>query len=101
MDKPWKNNERKIAAYIGGERVPVSGRARGYAPDIKHPWLSIEVKLRMRVPAWIKNGMDQAKQSVRGDQIPCLIIREKFQRVDDALVCISLKDFRESILDDD
>ncbi|KKK54625.1 hypothetical protein LCGC14_3082850, partial [marine sediment metagenome] len=47
-----------IAKYIGGERVPITGRQRGDVPDIKHNWLSVEVKLRMRIPEWIKNGID-------------------------------------------
>ena len=94
----WKDNERMIAKYIGGERVPVSGRARGDQPDIKHPWMSIEVKLRMRIPSWIKNGIDQAEKSKVGHQMPVLIIREKGQRVDDALICVRLKDFRDRYL---
>jgi hypothetical protein len=40
----WKQAERSIAALLGGERVPVTGRQRGDAPDIAHPTLSIEVK---------------------------------------------------------
>jgi len=98
LDKAWKKNERMIAKYISGERVPVSGRARGDQPDIKHPWMSIEVKLRMRIPSWIKNGIDQAEKSKVGHQMPVLIIREKGQRVDDALICVRLKDFRDRYL---
>lgn len=40
----WKHAELEIAALLGGERVPVTGRQRGDAPDIDHPTLSIEVK---------------------------------------------------------
>ena len=94
----WKNNERMIAKYIGGERVPITGRQRGDAPDIKHHWLSVEVKLRMRIPAWIKNGIDQAEKSAVGHQMPVLIIREKFQKADDALICMTLKEFRDRYL---
>jgi len=45
-DKRWKATERRIAALLGGRRVPVSGRGRGNAPDIAHPWLALEVKDR-------------------------------------------------------
>ncbi len=45
-DKRWKATERKIAALLGGRRVPVSGRGRGDAPDIARPWLALEVKDR-------------------------------------------------------
>ena len=44
--KDWKACERKVAALLGGKRVPVSGRARGHSPDIEHERLSIEVKSR-------------------------------------------------------
>lgn len=30
----WKNVEMNIARYLGGARVPVTGRTRGSAPDI-------------------------------------------------------------------
>ena len=94
----WKDNERMIAKYIGGERVPITGRQRGDAPDIKHNWLSVEVKLRQRIPTWIKNGIDQAEKSAVGQQMPVLIIREKFQKADDALICMTLKEFRDRYL---
>ena len=98
MDKAWKKNERMVAKYIGGERVPITGRQRGDVPDIKHNWLSVEAKLRMRIPAWIKNGIDQAEKSAVGHQMPVLIIREKFQKADDALICMTLKEFRDRYL---
>ncbi len=95
----WKHNERVIAKYIGhAERVPITGRIRGNAPDIRHPWLSIEAKLRMRIPSWIKNGMDQAEKSAVGHQMPVLIIREKGQRAEDALICTTLREFRKRYL---
>ncbi len=31
----WKACERRVAELLGGERVPVSGRDRGYSPDLK------------------------------------------------------------------
>ena len=31
----WKASERRMAAIIGGVRVPVTGRARGSVPDIE------------------------------------------------------------------
>jgi len=97
-DKAWKHNERMIAKYIGGKRVPITGRQRGDAPDIEHNWLSVEVKLRQRVPEWIKDGMRQAEASKRRSAMPVLIIREKGQRVEDALICTTLKEFRDRYL---
>ena len=62
-DKRWKATERRIAALLGGRRVPVSGRGRGDAPDIAHPWLALEVKDRATLPAWLLDALDQAERS--------------------------------------
>ena len=93
--RAWKRNESDIAKYISGQRVPITGRQRGDVPDIKHSWLAIEAKLRMKISGWIKDGMNQAEEAKRGHQMPALIIREKGQRVGDALICFRLKDFRD------
>jgi len=44
--RDWKQAERRIAAILGGRRIPVSGRGRGDNPDIERPSLSVEVKAR-------------------------------------------------------
>ena len=49
--KNWKACERNVAEHLGGKRVPVSGRARGDAPDIEHPELTIECTSRRRLLA--------------------------------------------------
>ena len=91
--RAWKKNESLIADFIGGERVPVSGRARGDQPDIKHNFLSPEVKLRGSLPKWMHDAMDQAEKSAKGNQTPCVILRQKRQRVADAFVIFRLSDF--------
>lgn len=97
-DKPWKKNERMIAEAIGGKRVPVSGRTRGDQPDIEHNYLSIEVKLRASLPAWMHDAMDQATKSARGNQTPCVILRHKGQRAHDAFVVFRLEPFRKRFM---
>ncbi len=72
----WKATERTIAGRLGGKRVPVSGRERGYAPDIAHDTLSIEVKHRKELPAWLRDAMDQAVKSARPGQTPVAILHE-------------------------
>lgn len=91
--KTWKAAETAIARKLGGERVPVTGRARGSAPDIKHDWLSIEVKHWRVFPCWIRDALAQAVASVRGNQLPVAILHQKGQRYDDALIVIRLSDF--------
>jgi hypothetical protein len=94
-DKNWKKNERGTAKYIGGERVPITGRQRGDVPDIKHKWLAPECKLRKTIPGWILEGMEQAKAASRGHQLPVLIIRQSGQSIEDSLICMPLKEFRD------
>ncbi len=89
----WKAAERAIAARLGGRRVPVSGRQRGDAPDVEHEWLSIEIKHRKTLPAWLADAMDQAEKSAKGEQLPVAILHEKQQDYDDSYVVIRLSEF--------
>lgn len=90
----WKSVERAVAKYIGGERVPITGRQRGDEPDIKHWWLSVEVKTRAKVPEWIKDaGRQAAAAKKREDQLPVVILHEKHQAIKDSLVIVRAEDF--------
>lgn len=68
----WKNVEKAIAKKLrlywehiwlaefpGIDRVPITGRNRGSAPDIAHPVFSIEVKHRAKLPKWLKDDFDR------------------------------------------
>ena len=90
----WKRLERVHARIFGGERVPVTGRARGEAPDVFTKEFAIEVKMRAKLPALLEDAMDQAVKSVRGDQLPLVVIHKKGQRVDNDYVVMRLKDFQ-------
>ena len=94
-DKPWKSCERRVARYIGGERVPITGRQRGDVPDIKHNWLSPEVKYRKAVPEWIKDAMRQAEAASNPRQLPVVILVEKGQEVGEAFIMCRLREFRD------
>lgn len=102
MAKNWKAVERKIAEILGGERVPVSGRTRGWAPDILHPLYALEVKSRLRIPALLVEGMDQAVKAAEWawkregvKKLPVLIIHKDGTAYDNSLVVIRLKDIQE------
>jgi len=56
-DRRREYTERRIAALLGGARVPVGGRGRGDQPDVRHPWLSIECKDRIAPPAWLPDAL--------------------------------------------
>lgn len=98
----WKAAEREIARRLGGERVPVTGRVRGYAPDIEHPMYALEVKTRKRMPVLLADAMDQAsKASVwalakgKGHRMPMVVIHADGTHFDNALVVVRLKDARD------
>jgi hypothetical protein len=98
----WKRTELEIARRLGGERVPVSGRTRGWAPDVSHPWLAIECKERKNMPVLLATAMDQAEKSAawskkrgEGDKLPIAIVHQKGQHMANALVCMRLSDFEE------
>ena len=92
----WKHVERKIAALLGGERVPITGRQRGSAPDIEHPWLSLEVKHRTSLPSWLLDAHDQAVKSKRSEShLPVVVIHPKGKRYEESLVVLNFADFVE------
>jgi len=92
-DKRWKATERRVARILGGRRVPVSGRGRGDAPDIAHAWLSIEIKDRATLPAWLLDALDQAEASATAEQLPVAVLHRAGDRHDAALVVLRLRDF--------
>jgi len=95
-DRAWKRTERRTAAILGGKRVPVTGRQRGDAPDVPHPWLSIECKHRRALPAWIADALDQAAAaSDGGKRLPVAILHEAGERHGRDVVLIRLADFRD------
>ncbi len=91
-DKSWKVAERRVAEILGGERVPVNGRIRSSAPDIAHDTLSIEVKSRKRVPAWLTGAMEQAKASSRDGRLPVAVLHQKGKPYAGALCAMRLED---------
>lgn len=93
-NKTWKNAERRIADIIGGERVPVTGRQRGSAPDIAHPIWSIEVKHRAKLPDWLHDAMAQAVASNKGGQLPIVILHEENQPYAKSFVVVELGEFQ-------
>jgi hypothetical protein len=100
-EKGWKKAERRIAELLGGRRVPVSGRQRGDVPDVDHPILSIEVKTRRSIPAWLEDAMKQAEASARDGQVPVAVLHEHGQRYRDAFVVVRLSDLEEGEVDEE
>ena len=95
--KDWKQAERRIADILGGRRVPVSGRTCGDRPDIKHDALSVEVKSRKSLPAWMENAMQQAKAASKNGELPVAVLHQDGKRYTEALVVIRLVDFADYV----
>ena len=92
MAAAWKGTERAVAAILGGRRVPVTGRQRGDAPDVAHDRLSIEVKHRKEVPAWLLGAMAQAEAAAIGGRLPVAVIHAHGARHADGLAVLRLRD---------
>ncbi len=92
MTAQWKETERRVAALLGGCRVPVSDRGRGDAPDVAHPYLAIECKHRKSVPRWLLDAMNQATAAARGGQVPAVIIHRHGAHHAGDLVVLRLAD---------
>ena len=94
-ERSWKRTEREIAAILGGHRVPVTGRARGDVPDVAHRWLSIEVKSRRALPAWLLEAVAQARAAATEYQLPVAILHQEGSRHGLDLVVMRLSDFED------
>jgi hypothetical protein len=95
--RDWKQAERRIAAILGGRRIPVSGRGLGDNPDIEHQSLSVEVKARASFPAWLEDALRQAECSARNGKIPAVVLHQDRGKYPDALVLLRLSEFAELV----
>lgn len=96
--RSWKAGERVIAARLGGQRVPITGRERGSAPDVDHEDLAIEVKTRASLPGWLNEAMEQAEASSRDGRLPVAVIHEDWRGYKRALIVLRLGDFEDRFM---
>jgi hypothetical protein len=61
---------------------------------VEHPLLSIEVKQRQRLPAWLLDALAQAEAAARDGKLPVVVLHQAGQRYDEALCVIRLDDLR-------
>lgn len=88
----WKHAERRVANLLDGDRVGPSGTSTA---DVVTPWAAVEVKHRRRLPAWLLNAVDQARQAANELQIPLAVLHQEGQRYDDCIVAMRMADFIE------
>lgn len=90
----WKHAELRIAAILGGRRVPITGRARGDQPDIEHAYLSLEVKHRKGIPKWLLTALDQADAAAIGtSKKSAVVLHLPGTPYNHSLVIMRLEDF--------
>lgn len=88
----WKRAERAIAARIGGERIPVTGRQ---GPDIAHGRLAPEVKSRGKVPQYLYDWLAQARAGAPPGRLPVVIMHAAGRPHAGDLVILALGDLAE------
>lgn len=97
-DRTWKATERAIARRLGGRRVGNRGRN---TEDVAHSWLSVEVKSRRQLPAWLLGAMAQAEHNSPAGRLPVVVLHQVGKRHDGDLVVLRLGDFTEYMLGPD
>jgi hypothetical protein len=107
LAKTWKKSELAIAKLLGGQRVPITGRARGNVPDVAHPWLAIEVKSMKNLPSRVLTAMDQAEKSARFERdkfglrkLPVAVLHSDFHDHRNDLVVLRLHEFIDHFVGD-
>jgi len=91
-DARWKQVERIVALFLGGERT---NRDRGKrVEDVTHPLLSVEVKHLTHVPRWYKELLLQAITNAPPNKIPMVVVHQKGTAVGESLCLIRLADIQ-------
>jgi|TARA_R110000744_G_scaffold18280_1_gene49192 hypothetical protein len=76
-DKAWKQRERDVAKFFGGERTPLSGgNGKITRADVIHDKLFVECKLRVKHTA-VTLWDDTAKIAKTEGKIPVIALCEK------------------------
>ena len=89
-DKLWKKAERVICRMFGGTRRGPMGRGEC---DCYHDWLSIEIKCRDKMPAYILEWMEQAEANAEPGKLPLVVWHKVGALYMDSLVFLRAVDF--------
>jgi len=88
----WKSAERRIAADLGGRRIPVTGIDRD-AADVITPLFHVQVKLRNSLPSWLWGWLSGIRMDADAGKVGILILKRPRERDSEALVVMSYGDF--------
>ena len=96
-DTYWKSIERRVARLFGTQRIGT--REGGPAPDAENSWAVVEVVCHP-VPKWILAELAQSeRRETDRSKLRLLVIHEKGDDLNDALVVMRLHGFSEWFLD--
>jgi hypothetical protein len=87
----WKKRERDGAKAFGVQRNLRVNFGESGPDTTEHPVFSIEIKSRLKVSQFLKDGLEQAK-GYYPEKLPLLLVYERFRR--DGIVVMNLKDFQ-------
>jgi hypothetical protein len=91
----WKSYERRVAADLGGVRIPVTGIDR-HGADVVTPLFDVQVKLRRSLPAWLWRWLAGIVATAEGHgKVGVLVLRTPRMEDRDALVVLRMTDWRD------
>jgi hypothetical protein len=70
-DTRWKQQERSVAALLGGIRLPNNGRGQ---PDVRAPGLAVQVKTMKQLPLWLTEAVAQSTREADPDELPIVVL---------------------------
>ena len=87
-DRGWKAYERRIAADLGGRRIPVTGLDRA-GTDVEHSLFCVQAKLRRSLPAWLFTWLAGiVATAANTDRVGILVLKVPRMRDTEALVVL-------------
>lgn len=94
-DKLWKAAERRLAALLGGRRIPVTGVDR-HGADVESAMFAVQVKRRRSFPAWLDVWLSGICASAKQrKKIGLLVLMTPGKHDKNAMVVMRLSDFRD------
>jgi hypothetical protein len=90
----WKRRERDVAKALNGQRIPVTGVDR-HGADVTTPLFAVQVKHGRRRPKHLRDWLEGICSTAKAEQVGIVIWADNQERLDDAVVLMRMKDFRD------
>lgn len=90
----WKRRERDVAKALNGKRIPVTGLDRDGA-DVETEMFKVQVKHGRRRPSYLAGWLDGIRSQAEKPQVGIVIWCDNRECLEDAVVLMSMKDFRD------